>query len=79
MNFKTVYNFAAQAGVRYSFENPESYINSNIIGFSNILNLIKNLELRDFILPHHHQYTVTLVLFQKRKFKIKYFKRLFSL
>ena len=67
MNFKIVYNFAAQAGVRYSFKDPESYINSNIIGFSNILNLIKNLELRDFILPRHHRYTVKLVLFQKRK------------
>ena len=32
MKFKIVYNFAAQAGARYSFENPESYINSNIIG-----------------------------------------------
>ena len=48
MNFKTVYNFAAQAGVRYSFENPESYINSNIIGFSNILNLIKKFRVKRF-------------------------------
>ena len=35
MKFNIVYNFAAQAGVRYSFENPESYIDS-IIGFNNI-------------------------------------------
>ena len=33
----TVINLAAQAGVRYSLENPRSYINSNIIGFLNIL------------------------------------------
>ncbi|MCR5089476.1 MAG: NAD-dependent epimerase/dehydratase family protein [Oscillospiraceae bacterium] len=32
-----VVNLAAQAGVRYSIENPEAYINSNLIGFFNIL------------------------------------------
>ena len=32
-----VINLAAQAGVRYSLENPHSYLNSNIIGFLNIL------------------------------------------
>lgn len=32
-----VINLAAQAGVRYSIENPDAYINSNIIGFYNIL------------------------------------------
>ena len=32
-----VLNLAAQAGVRYSITNPDSYINSNIIGFYNIL------------------------------------------
>ena len=30
-------NLAAQAGVRYSLENPSAYINSNIVGFANIL------------------------------------------
>ena len=32
-----VVNLAAQAGVRYSIENPLTYINSNIVGFANIL------------------------------------------
>ena len=32
-----VVNLAAQAGVRYSIENPLAYINSNIVGFANIL------------------------------------------
>lgn len=32
-----VVNLAAQAGVRYSIENPKAYINSNIVGFMNIL------------------------------------------
>lgn len=34
---KIVVNLAAQAGVRYSIENPDAYIRSNIIGFFNIL------------------------------------------
>ena len=45
---KKVVNLAAQAGVRYSIENPSAYIQSNIVGFSNILessrkNKIENL------------------------------------
>ena len=40
-----VINLAAQAGVRYSIENPFSYASSNIIGFLNILgNALKNLR-----------------------------------
>ena len=35
--FDKVCNLAAQAGVRYSLSNPDAYINSNIVGFLNIL------------------------------------------
>ncbi len=35
--FDVVVNLAAQAGVRYSLKNPYSYIDSNIVGFTNIL------------------------------------------
>jgi len=35
--FDAVVNLAAQAGVRYSLENPHAYIDSNIVGFTNIL------------------------------------------
>ena len=35
--FDIVVNLAAQAGVRYSIENPDAYIQSNMIGFYNIL------------------------------------------
>lgn len=35
--FSHVVNLAAQAGVRYSIENPRSYIQSNLVGFGNIL------------------------------------------
>lgn len=37
-----IVNLAAQAGVRYSIENPRSYINSNIIGFFNLLEACRN-------------------------------------
>ena len=36
-HFDVVVNLAAQAGVRYSIENPDAYISSNLIGFYNIL------------------------------------------
>lgn len=35
--FDTVINLGAQAGVRYSIENPHAYIDSNVVGFVNIL------------------------------------------
>lgn len=35
--FDTVIHLAAQAGVRYSIENPHAYIDSNLVGFINIL------------------------------------------
>jgi len=35
--FDKVVNLAAQAGVRYSLENPHAYIDSNIVGFTNVL------------------------------------------
>lgn len=36
-NFDVVFNLAAQAGVRYSLTNPHAYIESNLVGFTNIL------------------------------------------
>lgn len=41
-NPSIVVNLAAQAGVRYSIDNPEAYIHSNIIGFYNILEACRN-------------------------------------
>jgi len=35
--FDLVFNLAAQAGVRYSLENPDVYVQSNIVGFLNVL------------------------------------------
>jgi UDP-glucuronate 4-epimerase len=34
---ETVIHFAAQAGVRYSITNPESYVSANLVGFANVL------------------------------------------
>ena len=45
----TVINLAAQAGVRYSIENPNAYINSNIIGFQNILDCCKSISVNNLL------------------------------
>ncbi len=45
--FDAVCNLAAQAGVRYSLENPHAYISSNIIGFLNILEACRNYSVRN--------------------------------
>ena len=42
--FDAVMNLAAQAGVRYSIENPHAYIESNIVGFCNILEGCRHLK-----------------------------------
>ena len=43
-----VVNLAAQAGVRYSITNPDAYIQSNLIGFYNILNSATLLSIKLF-------------------------------
>lgn len=47
--FDTVVNLAAQAGVRYSIENPDAYINSNIIGFYNILEACRHYPVEHLV------------------------------
>ena len=46
---KIIIHLAAQAGVRYSIENPHSYINSNLVGFANILELCRRTDIYNFI------------------------------
>ncbi|MAK16475.1 MAG: hypothetical protein CMQ70_00720 [Gammaproteobacteria bacterium] len=48
-NFDIVINLAAQAGVRYSISNPHSYLDSNVIGTFNLLEEVKNLNIKHFI------------------------------
>jgi len=45
--FDAVCNLAAQAGVRYSIENPHAYIQSNIVGFMNILEACRNYGVKN--------------------------------
>jgi len=39
-----VINLAAQAGVRYSLKNPQAYVNSNLVGFANLLEACRHYE-----------------------------------
>ena len=48
-NFSFIFHLAAQAGVRYSFENPQAYIDSNLSGFINLLELCKASGLKKLI------------------------------
>ena len=47
--FDSVVNLAAQAGVRYSIENPLAYIESNIVGFANILENCRNHNIKHLV------------------------------
>ncbi len=44
-----VVNLAAQAGVRYSISNPDQYLKSNLVGFCNLLNIVKNKKIKHFL------------------------------
>tara|TARA_A100001388_G_scaffold154983_1_gene115300 strand:- start:2036 stop:3064 length:1029 start_codon:yes stop_codon:yes gene_type:complete len=46
---KIVINLAAQAGVRYSIQNPQAYINSNLVGFMNVLECCRIYEVENFL------------------------------
>ena len=48
-NFDIVINLAAQAGVRYSLENPYSYLDSNMAGFLNILEGCRKASVKHLI------------------------------
>ena len=48
-DISTVINLAAQAGVRYSLENPDAYISSNIVGFLNILEACRHNDVQHLI------------------------------
>jgi UDP-glucuronate 4-epimerase len=44
-----VLHLAAQAGVRYSIENPMAYIQSNIVGFQNVIELVRHTKPNNFV------------------------------
>ena len=47
--FEVVVHLAAQAGVRYSLENPQSYIDSNLLGFGNILESCRQARIEHLV------------------------------
>ena len=47
--FDIVVNLAAQAGVRYSITNPSAYIDSNIVGFANLLECCRHFNIKHFV------------------------------
>jgi len=47
--FKRVIHLAAQAGVRYSLENPNAYIQSNIVGFTNVLEACRRFPVEHLV------------------------------
>ena len=48
-NIKKVVNLAAQAGVRYSIENPSAYIQSNLVGFCHLLEECRNNDIKHLV------------------------------
>lgn len=47
--FDAVCNLAAQAGVRYSLKNPAVYIDSNLVGFANLIEEVQKNKIKNFI------------------------------
>ena len=47
--FDIVCNLAAQAGVRYSIENPNCYVDTNVVGFLNILECCRNFNIKRIV------------------------------
>src|SRR5690606_18643095 len=47
--FDIVFNLAAQAGVRYSIEEPMKYVESNIVGFVNLLECIRHANIKKMV------------------------------
>ena len=48
-NFDRVIHLAAQAGVRYSIENPHAYVQSNLVGFVNILECCRHQRIEHLV------------------------------
>ena len=47
--FDVVVNLAAQAGVRYSLENPQAYVDANLVGFTNILEGCRHQKVKHLV------------------------------
>jgi UDP-glucuronate 4-epimerase len=47
--FEAIVHLAAQAGVRYSIENPDAYLESNVLGFQKVLDFVKMTQIQRFV------------------------------
>jgi UDP-glucuronate 4-epimerase len=47
--FEAIIHLAAQAGVRYSIENPDAYLESNVLGFQKVLDFLKTTQIQRFV------------------------------
>jgi len=48
-NFEAVVHLAAQAGVRYSIENPRAYLDSNVLGFQSVIEFVERQSIKRFV------------------------------
>jgi len=48
-DFQAIVHLAAQAGVRYSIENPKAYLESNVLGFQKVLDYVKETQVKRFV------------------------------
>ena len=70
--FDKVVHLAAQAGVRYSIENPHAYVDSNLIGFMNILEGCRHNKIKHLVyassstgqMNPHHLLSLTMLITQ---------------
>jgi UDP-glucuronate 4-epimerase len=49
VDFDAIVHLAAQAGVRYSIENPRAYLESNVFGFQKVLDYVKKTQVKRFV------------------------------
>ena len=66
LKFNIVYHFAAQAGVRYSLINPRSYVNSNILAFYNLIEVVKKNKVKNFFMHLQAPFMVIVKVSIKR-------------
>ena len=59
-DFDVVVNLAAQAGVRYSLQNPHAYVDSNIVGFVNLLECCRTAASAIWCMHHQVRFTVPI-------------------
>ena len=49
LNVNIIVHLAAQAGVRYSIDNPSEYVSTNLVGTANLLEIAKHLQVKHFL------------------------------